>query len=209
MTAASDLKSNSTPDSGLRIGECQVDGTTGAITVTVNGVTVDCGYLDPYTWGDGSAVALTRYKSTWLALGTISDGARPQHIGDTVVTVDSATIVAETIIVSLTVFLVAGRRYRVWSTMHVGSTTATDVAAIRMREDSVAGTAINFTDSWVAAAIGATTGPPVNLIGEYTAVATGSKTFVLTLERVSGAGNIRLEAFTNRPAILSVEYLSG
>lgn len=68
MTTAGTVKGSMPPDTGLRIGIAAVD-SSGAVTVSVSGKVVDCGFLDPGGIVSGSPVALLRGDSSWLALG--------------------------------------------------------------------------------------------------------------------------------------------
>lgn len=130
-------------------------------------------------------------------------------IGETIAVADSSTFTGtEATVISLTVSLVAGRTYRLVASGIVGSDTATDDVRVRIREDNTTGTELQTrrTDD-----VG-TANPPANqfyMQGRFTAVATASKTFVLTGIRVSGAGNCLLRAASTRPAFLSCHYHSG
>jgi hypothetical protein len=70
MSAASDVKANQPPDTGVRMGVAAVDD-SGVVTVTVNGVVVNCGFIDPHSYVEGDPVMLVRYKKSWIAMGTV------------------------------------------------------------------------------------------------------------------------------------------
>lgn len=208
MSAAGDLKSNQPPDTGVRMGEVAID-SAGLITVTVNGVVVNCGFVNPNAYADGAPVLLVRYKKSWVAMGTVTDAAAPTYVAEAAETTDSASITGtETVIVTVQGYLKTDRLYHVWITTHVGSDSAANGASIRIREDSLTGTVLNQTDGELTANTGGV-GTPWTFLGRYTAVADGLKTFVGTLQRVAGAGNLRREASVSRPTILWIEYVSG
>jgi hypothetical protein len=208
MSAAGDLKSNQPPDTGVRMGQVAL-ASDGSVTVTVNGVVVNCGFINPNAYADGAPVLLLRYKKSWVAMGTVTDAAAPTYIAEAAELTDSASITTtETVIATVTGALKTGRLYHVWITTHVGSDSAANGASIRIREDALAGTVLNQTDGELTVNVGGV-GTPWTFLGRYTAVADGSKTFVGTLQRVAGAGNLRREASANRPTIMWIEYVSG
>lgn len=115
----------------------------------------------------------------------------------------------EAVIDSVTAALVAGRKYRVVWTPGVLSSTAADTAFVRLREDSLTGTQMNILRVSLPATGGAGSRFPATIEAPYVAAATGSKTFVGTLVRASGAGNITVQAASTYPVELYVEYISG
>lgn len=114
----------------------------------------------------------------------------------------TSTFTAETVTDSVTFTAVDGVEYKVTHSAIVGSSVAGDCAAMRIREDSLTGAAINGADLALPA-----TG---RLFGSYmrgfwTASSTGSKTIVVTGQRASGTGNITRAASTANPSLLTVE----
>lgn len=120
------------------------------------------------------------------------------------VTTDSADFTAETVVQSVSATLVAGEVYRVAVMSHAASTTATDGYIGRIREDNLAGTELQAQFVIVN---NTTIGANITAEVYYTAVASGSKTFVLTGVRSGGAGNCRLEAAGNRPSYLYIDHI--
>lgn len=110
----------------------------------------------------------------------------------------------ETTIASVTASLVAGRVYKVCLIGGVDASVAGDTCDARLRQDSSAGTEMqlrrvdlkDITGRW-----------PVELEAEYTAVATGNKTFVATYVRASGTGNVIRVASGTIPTYLYVDYV--
>jgi len=124
-------------------------------------------------------------------------------IGTSSETTDSSTFTALTLIGTITVSLISGKVYKVECTAQVASTVATDAVQVSLVEDSTAGAEIArgrvIVDASAANAPG-----PVPLRALYTAVATGSKTFVVAAQRAAGSGNVRREAGTTFPQVLTV-----
>jgi hypothetical protein len=84
------------------------------------------------------------------------------------------------------------------------TTVAADSVRLRLREDSLTGTALQSTRFYLVfanAAFGCA------VYGEYTAASTGNKTFAGTGERASGTGNHTRQAATTNPAYLMVELI--
>lgn len=123
---------------------------------------------------------------------------------------DSASIASTTFvaIASVTAQLVSGRTYHIKFITHLMSSVTTDTATLAIREDTASGTEIQG-----AAALplvgSASAGVYYQLETDYTAVATGAKTFVGVCNRASGSGNVRREAANIRPTWLIVDYAYG
>lgn len=115
----------------------------------------------------------------------------------------------EGVVDSVTAALVAGRKYEVtWATA-VLSSVAADTAFVRLREDSLAGTQMNIMRISIPATGGAGSRFPARITAPYTATTTGNKTFVGTLVRASGTGNITVQAAATYPVEMWVTYISG
>jgi hypothetical protein len=89
--------------------------------------------------------------------------------------------------------------------MKVQSTVAGDLAFMRLREDTSAGTQNDATNVSIPTTSGS--GFPGILYAEYTAAATGSKTWVVTGSRGAGTGTQSIAAGGSRPAYLTVDRL--
>lgn len=123
-------------------------------------------------------------------------------------TTDSSTFTTtETEIGTVTANLVTGATYGIWVTSHIGTSVANDIATCRIREDTVAGQQIQ--ERQVALPNAGVAGNICDMYTEYTAVATGAKTFSFTAARSSGTGNIRREAQGDRPTIFGIDYVRG
>lgn len=120
-------------------------------------------------------------------------------------TSSSATITTvETVTDTITVALVSGQAYEVEYNGLVQSSVAADVALFNLKEDSLSGT--RMCDGRVTCSTaGAGKTFLAHLRAVYTAIATGNKTFVVTLVRDSGSGNLTRAAASSDPALLSVE----
>lgn len=143
-----------------------------------------------------------------LAGETLEAGRMPgERIATAIVTTDSANITTtETVVMTVAAPVVTGRIYRVRFAADLAGSVAGDQHFIKIREDSVSGGAINFRRYRVEDTDNFPWGP---IEVEYTADATEDKTFVVTLVREAGTGNIRLDATTSNPAYLYVDYIRG
>ena len=138
---------------------------------------------------------------------TIIAGKVPgERIATTTRTVNSSSFTTtETSIDSVTASVVIGRTYRVKWVTDVASTVDGDVARVRIREDNGSGSVIQLTN------IRCRNGRDIGFVleTEYTADATEDKTFVATCVRQDGTGTLALNAASEEPALLYVEYLYG
>lgn len=129
------------------------------------------------------------------------------RIATTIISVDSPgfTNAAEVIIASVTAPLIEALTYKIWFWGGLMSTTTGDELQLRIREDNAAGTQISFSPVSItrASVTGTWTG---TIEAQYTAVATGDKTFVVTGIRAVGAGTGRIETAQN-PALFYVEFV--
>lgn len=133
-----------------------------------------------------------------------------QRIATTVVNSDSADLdTTETIVMSVTANLVIGRTYEIWGIARFGASAAGVRVAVRIREDDVNGTQRGLGQIEVPATSTLGFGPLI-LYGEYTAVASGNKTFVLTGDRNDTSGETwRLDANASNEAYMFVNYNRG
>lgn len=126
----------------------------------------------------------------------------------TSVTSDSGTITTtNTTTITLVAFLEAGSTYQLDSYARISSSVAADTAITRIMLTSTAGTVI------VAGQVGIPTTSGVgysnSLHTEYTAAATGNQTFVFTVVRNVGTGNIIHRASATEPGWLTCRLKSG
>jgi len=127
-----------------------------------------------------------------------------ERIATTVSTANSAAITTtETIVDSVTAPLVTGRVYRVRWAGHILGAAISDQGLIRIRETNVAGAAIQIGRIKTPTA----TNYPIDLEAEFTAVATGNKVFVATLQRE--VGTVTRIANATQPVYLYVDYIRG
>lgn len=116
-------------------------------------------------------------------------------------TSDSASITTtETTTLSLVVYLEAGKTYELTSYARMTTTVANDVAHCRIRLTSTAGSELGL--SGIGIPTTNTNGFPAIVLTEYTAVSTGNQTFVHTVVRSSGSGNIQHRGASNQPGWL-------
>jgi hypothetical protein len=123
-----------------------------------------------------------------------------------VVTSGSAVTTTETTVMTVTAAVVAGRRYRITADWYWQFTVATDVFDVRIREDSVTGTALagrRFPAITTTGFIGNT------LQAEYVADVTEDKVFDLTFDRQAGTGSATLNGAATATSILYVDYIEN
>jgi hypothetical protein len=121
-----------------------------------------------------------------------------------VTTTGSAITTTETTVMSVTAPVVAGRRYRITADWYWQFSVATDVFDVRIREDSVTGTALAGRRYFA----GTTTGfIGDQLQAEYVADATENKVFDLTFDRQAGTGSATLNAGATAVCVLYVDYI--
>lgn len=129
-----------------------------------------------------------------------------ERIATSILVVASAAITTEAQAMSVTAALVNGRTYKVTAAFLAGISVATDIFVSRIRENTVAGNALQFGRF----APGLTNSGFHDLIeAEFTAVATGDKTFSFTLQRSTGTGTITVQGGAANPAYLYVDYIRG
>jgi hypothetical protein len=138
----------------------------------------------------------------------LAEDARAPRIATTVVTTSSSATsgTTELQVTSVAASLILGKTYRVRYAGAFTASVTTDHHFIRIREDTSAGDQMQgrrLTGPTAASAY------PVNIEAEYTADATGSKTFVVTLQRTAGSGTITNYAAGDQPGYLAVDYVSG
>jgi hypothetical protein len=128
-----------------------------------------------------------------------------ERIGTVVAVANSANVTVEAVTDTITVPVVTGRTYRITFAASI-SGGAAERALARIREDNLTGTALQTYRVGIpfATNFGA---PPVQ--AEYTAVSTGNKTFVATLQRETAIANTFRVGNATQPAYLYVDYIRG
>lgn len=111
----------------------------------------------------------------------------------------------ETTVASVTADVVSGRTYRITADVALEGSVAGDRFSVRIREDDSSGAQLQRREFDVEY----TDYIPYHLEVEFPASSTVSKTFVVTLERESGSGDLRINAFSSRPSYLYVDYVRG
>jgi hypothetical protein len=138
-----------------------------------------------------------------------SDFTGRGRIGTSLYDTDSATFTTSALeVASVSGSLVSGRTYRIRLLIHIGSTTTDSTVTFALKEDSSVGTDIQGHVN-VPVPTATAAGHYYEMATEYTAVATGSKTFSATAVRATGTGTLRREAASIRPTIFTVEYAYG
>jgi hypothetical protein len=141
-----------------------------------------------------------------LAGETIVAGKVPgERIQTAKATSSSGTITTtETVVQTIVAPVVAGRIYKITWDGRIHSTANGDDVAAKIREDSVSGTVLQDVLTDIAIS---TRSYRTHFEGEYTADATEDKTFVATLDRDAGSGNITMFATSTQPCFLYCDYI--
>lgn len=114
----------------------------------------------------------------------------------------------ETVIATWTATLTAGQVYAVTADAFIltSATSSTEANLVRIREDSLTGTQVQGGNIMLPSTTSG--GCPLHLYGEYTAVSTATKTFVLTaIRQGTGTGTYNLKASSTSPCIFRVQPL--
>lgn len=128
------------------------------------------------------------------------------RVGTMTVTSDSSASTGSDVLVgTVSAFLESGKKYALYATAALSSSGANDAGVIIIREDGISGTQLAARQ--VAIPGTGSTGYGVTAYGEYTAGATGSKTFALTQRRTGSAGNVIARAGATTPTYLTVTLL--
>lgn len=120
-------------------------------------------------------------------------------------TASSAITTTETSVHSVTADLISGATYAITAHIQAISSTINDVIDARIREDSTSGTQLQQRRT---PGISTSRTEVMVLYAEYTASSTASKTFVGTLIRQSGGGNVTRNPSTTSPSYMFIDRIS-
>ena len=133
-----------------------------------------------------------------------------ERIATTIATSDSSTFTtSETQIMSVTASVVTGRIYRLRFVGRLSTTTAGDQGVARLRETNTSGTELQSAVVDSTNTSGTLGTNPLLMEVEWTASSTGSQTWIASAFRNSGSGTWHMEAGSNRPNYLYLDYISG
>ncbi len=132
----------------------------------------------------------------------LQHNAGPSTLGTTDVT--AQTYASETVVDSVTVPVVAGRKYRIAYVWHAQASTTTNLLYVRIRETNASGAQLTYVQHQVPTTIDTRT-----TWVEWTASSTGNQTFVATAFRQSGSTNSQFRGATSQPRALSVSWLGA
>jgi hypothetical protein len=159
-----------------------------------------------YTYPDSSG-----HARLWEHLQTLAEDisddvdlvAADTTLDSDTISADSSTFTSESAaLMSVTGSLVNGRRYRVQFCLNAASTVANDVAGFRIREDNTGGNQLVLAPVYIPTTTA--NGWAVSFFVDYVASSTASKTFVVTGQRLSGTGSVRVAASTSRLASMAL-----
>ena len=160
----------------------------------------------------GLVVNIISFRGSLLVIGPSAQAATGTTSGGRVATTirtsnSSAVGAVETVSESVTAYLVTGRTYRVRWTAAFDTSVSANTAFAKIREDNVAGTSLQIERVSLPLTGGSGSRYPGHVEVEYTAVATGNKTFVSTYLLGSGSGTVTVAAASNFPVYLYVDYI--
>lgn len=146
-----------------------------------------------------------------MAQVAVGAKARASQIGragaETVRTANSVNVTStETVVDTIAVPVVAGRRYKIVWSGAVQSSNSTGHGQVSIRETSVSGTRLKWVN--VATNYGSNIPFPGHIEVFWTAASTTTQTFVATLARPVGTGNEVAAAASDNPTCLYVENVS-
>lgn len=128
-----------------------------------------------------------------------------RRVGSSSVTSTGSSFTSETVTDTITVNLTSGKVYEIKASQMWSSSVVDDINMATIRENNISGTVLQQrsvqlpnTSRWF--------GTEMSVL--YTAVATGSKTFVVTGQRVAGSGNITRGGATTTPSVMTVNQVS-
>jgi hypothetical protein len=195
----------------LRVGTIDAVNANGTVSLILSGLVIPgVARLDYTSLKAGDRVQVLTLRGSLLVLGRVAkaDGSTISRIGTVPRTSDSSTTnTTEILVTSVTVPLVSGRTYQIRWNPGIASSVSGDTAFCRIREDSVSGTQLQIMRGHMPVTGGAGTRWPCPVEVEYTAVATGSKTFAATIARISGTGNVFVASSPTYPSYLTVDYV--
>lgn len=156
-------------------------------------------------------MAIVQVLPGGLEYATDMNNALTKRVGSAKVVADSAAITTTiTQIATVTVTLTVGMTYGVAWHGRVSSSVIGDIIRLRLHPTSVATAELTIQQLYIPIASGAapgTNGYGLDVYGEYTALASGSFTFVASVVRSVGTGNIIAKGTALAPAFLTVDYL--
>lgn len=206
---ATDVQSVMPPNNALRIGVVTHDD-LGNLVVSVQGEVIsNVGWLDlSGQLAIDGPIAILRGDASWLALGRVATAHTSPRIATSVVTTSSGTFTALTQIMSVTApQLYAGCTYKVAAYYHIASSVVNDIVSTRLRPDSISTADIQLDFNIL---ITSTSGVASYIEAEYTpSTDETNKVFVLGAQRVSGTGNVSLNAAATFPSYMYVDYIRG
>jgi hypothetical protein len=147
----------------------------------------------------------TNAGSTYEAIASVDSFKSFRRIATNTRTTNSSTFTSEAVIASVTASVEAGKTYRITWIVDSSSTVAGDTARWRIRETNIAGTTKQLSHSYMSIANNDFGAPPLTF--EWTAVSTGSMTWVGTCHRANGTGTYSCNANANEPSYFTVDLV--
>lgn len=194
---------------GLRIGTVVDTTSTGQFNVRMDGDTASIlvtPMTGPVLEGDRVYVISVPPSGNFL-IGTVTRIFPGQRIATSARTASVGTFTVETVIDTVVAPLIAGKTYILTWYGRLFKDVADGIARFRIREDSISGTVLAITQLYTTVTINQSF--PTIIKVQYTATATGDKTFVTTSNRQTGTGNLTAQAAADAVAYFYVDYVEG
>lgn len=200
----------------LRVATVTTINANGTVDITMSSGVIVPGVprLSSASVSVGNVVQVISQRGSLLIIGTVAGGGSgggmtSNRLATTIRTSSSSSITAETLMDTVAAELVSGKVYRITYDAGFTSATALDTVFLRLRENNLVGTqlSINRYDNRVTNGGGSRW--PARIEVEFTAVATGSKTFAATLQCNVGTSTAQIVAGASLPVYLYVDYIRG
>jgi len=132
-----------------------------------------------------------------------------ERIATTRVTSNSENFTTnQAVVMSVTGPLVGGRTYGIHAFVRFSGVDNEDIG-VRLLEDQIGGAQLQSLAMEMSVDDQENWGEGRWMYAEYTATATGDKTFVVTAQVIAGSGPARLLATASRPCYMYIEYIEG
>jgi hypothetical protein len=195
-----------------------IDAVAGTNTVELAGALTQTNLVvigNPADLAPGDAVLVLRLRTRYFIVGPLwngsgsTNGPSQRRVGTMTPRTSTPALVTttETVQDTVTADLVAGRTYKITYKSGIISSVAADSAFLRIREDNLAGNQLQLERVYSPLTGGGGSRWTADLEAEFTAVSTGTKTFVGTLIRATGTGNITSPAGAQQPTYFYVDYV--
>lgn len=187
-----------------------------AVTISVAGGSFSSGVgvVGSYVPVVGDTVAVFRQDSSWLVLGDVSaiGGTGSRRVGTASGQADgSATSsTTESVYETVTVNVITGRTYHVKSYFPFVASASPARYLVRLREGtSTAGAQITYATAIPDVTLPGSAVLVVSPESDWSASSTGSQSFCVTVQQVTGTGALTPKGASSQPRLLTVDLIEG